>query len=98
MGQLQEKEALLAAGAGAMSAEEREALAEKERARAQQAAEKEKQRVEAAMAAERAKSADQLAALQAELQKASDGAAAACVGSSASTVPSLTSSAAGAGR
>lgn len=72
MTQLQEKESLLAAGAGAMSPEEREAMLEKERARAQQAAEKEKARIEAAMAEERAKSAEKLATLEEKLAEAND--------------------------
>ena len=70
MMQLQEKEALLAAGAGAMTAEEREEMLQKERQRAQSAADKEKKRVEAAMAAERAKASEQVTALQDELMTA----------------------------
>ena len=77
MTQLQEKESLLAAGAGAMSPEEREAMLEKERVRAQQAAEKEKARVEAAMAEERAKAADRLAELERSTAEANERGAAA---------------------
>ena len=67
LGQLREKESLLAAGAGAMTEEEREEMLQKERQRSQQAAEKEKARIEAAMAEERAKATERLSGLQEEL-------------------------------
>lgn len=64
LGQLQEKEALLAAGAGAMSEEDREEMLKKERQRAQMAAEKEKARIEKAMAEERTKAQGQMDSLK----------------------------------
>lgn len=67
MNQLQEKEALLAMGAGGMSEEEREEMVQKERQRAAQAADKEKKRIEAAMAEERARSEEKLTSIQTEL-------------------------------
>ena len=69
MAQLQEKEALLAAGAGGMSEEEREEMMRKERQKAQQAAEKEKKRIEAAMAEERQRADEKLSSLQEDLAK-----------------------------
>ena len=65
MQQLQEKEALLAAGAGAMSEEEREEMLERERQRAQAAMDREKKRIETATHEEMQK-------LQAKLQNAED--------------------------
>ena len=69
MNQLQEKEALLAMGAGGMSEEEREEMVRKERARAAQAADKEKKRIEAAMAEERQRADEKLSSLQEDLAK-----------------------------
>ena len=68
LGQLQEKEALLAAGAGAMSEADREEMLQKERQRAQQAAAREKKRIEDAMKAEREKSKKEIEELKVQLE------------------------------
>jgi DNA repair exonuclease SbcCD ATPase subunit len=73
MSQLQEKESLLAAGAGAMTEDEREQMLDKERARAQQAAAKERERIEAAMAEERSKAMERMAALQEQITEMKHG-------------------------
>jgi len=72
MNQLQEKEALLAAGAGAMSEEEREEMLERERQRAQQAMDKEKRRIEAAAAEEMQKMQAKCKGLETQLANLKD--------------------------
>ncbi len=68
MAQLQEKEALLAAGAGAMTEEEREEMLERERQRAQAKMDKEKKRIEAAAAEEMQKVTGRVKQLEDELR------------------------------
>ena len=60
LGQLQEKEALLAAGAGAMSEADREEMLQKERQRALQAAAREKKRIEDMKASVKSKEIEEL--------------------------------------
>ncbi len=68
MRQLQEKESLLASGAGGLSAEEREAMVEKERRRLEAQEAERLKAIEAAAAAERAKVYEKMGKVTAELE------------------------------